>query len=376
VNIVLDTIPLNYVNQPGKDRDIRSVTKIATSDTRSMVEHGIPGMEGNSFLNMGRNPVRIAIAGSFHGNLSTQNIERLRSHYRKGIPVTFISDITGAADVTKVLIKDFQVKEEPGIPGMYRYLADIVEFKDPPLEPGVPETGVAGAQEWMEQSASNTVESINCIRGRVLTSSGDPYSGARVCITGLSGELSATTNDQGIYSSDNVPPGTYRITVAEEGYDGIEKEIVVGPSGAPGQENNPPTDEDDEDSNDDTGEDEDSSEDTEDGNDDTGEDDESSEDTEDGNDDTGEDEDSSEDTEDSNADTGEDEDSSEDTEDSNEDTGEDEDSSEDTEDSDDDTGEDEESSEDTEDGNEDTGEDEESSEDTEDGNDVTGEDEE
>ncbi len=149
--IEIDDIPLIFQNQPGEPEDIRTVTNISTGDSRSMVEHEIPGMEGNSFQDVGRSPVTISFDGSLHGPSARGNVEKLRSKFKQGTPLPFLSDISGATDVTKVLIEELNVREDAGIPEVYNFSITLQEYKEPPPEPSTPPSQDEAAEHWMNE---------------------------------------------------------------------------------------------------------------------------------------------------------------------------------------------------------------------------------
>jgi hypothetical protein len=228
VNISLDSIPLIWRNQPGTPVDQRTVTNITTTDKRAIVEHEIPGMQGNVFQDMGRDPVRISFDGSFHGKSAKNNLENIRSKFKLGTALPFNSDITGAADVTKVIIEEFRVEETAGIPEMYRYSIVLREYKEPPPAPTTPPSQEGKAKEWADKTAEEQADSINVVTGKVLDEEGNPKSGVKVHIKGKNGEYSVPTNEEGVYRQEDVPPGTYTVTVDDELYEGLEEEVTVG----------------------------------------------------------------------------------------------------------------------------------------------------
>jgi hypothetical protein len=231
MNITLDGIPLIWRNQPDTPVDQRTVTNITTTDKRAIVEHEIPGMQGNVFQDMGRDPVRISFDGSFHGKSAKNNLENIRSKFKLGSALPFNSDITGAADVTKVIIEEFRVEETAGIPEMYRYSIVLREYKEPPPEPTTPPSQEGKAKEWAEKTANEEADSINVITGKVLDEDGKPKSGVKVLIKGNDGEYSIATNEEGIYRREDVPPGKYKVTVDDELYEGLEENVTVGSGG-------------------------------------------------------------------------------------------------------------------------------------------------
>lgn len=231
MNIELDGIALIWRNQPGTPVDIRTVASITTTDKRAIVEHEIPGMQGNVFQDMGRDPVKISFEGSLHGKSAKNNLECIRSKFKQGVPLPFNSDVSGAADVTKVVIEEFRVDETAGIPEMYKYSIILREYKEPPPEPTTPPSQEGTAKEWAEDESEKAADSINVITGKVLDAEGNPKDSINVRITGKDGEFQVTTNKEGIYRYEDLPAGTYSVNVLGEGYEGITETVTVGNGG-------------------------------------------------------------------------------------------------------------------------------------------------
>lgn len=230
MNIELDGIPLVWTqrSQAGGVTEIRNVSNIRTSDQRSMVEMEIPGMEGNVFQNLGRAPVKISFEGSFQGKTAKSNLETLRLKFKQGEPIPFNSNISGAADVTKVLIEDLQIEDFPGMANRYGYTVVLREYREPPPEPTPPPSQDEAAEEWSREVAEEAAESINVLTGKILNAEGEPKSGISVVVASAEGEYRAETDAEGVYRIEDLPPGKYRVTVDEEEYAGVEEIVVIG----------------------------------------------------------------------------------------------------------------------------------------------------
>ncbi len=209
---------------------VRQIKTITTADRRILVEHQVPGLEGNLFQNLGRAPVKISFEGSFHGAGVREDLTRIRQKFKEGTACTFNSDITGMSDVTKVLIEEFRVVENAGEPNKYEYALVLREYREPPPEPVAPPSQNAQAQKWAEQTAEETAATINQIVGKVLDEDGNPKSGLKVKITGDEGEMQVTTDEEGIYRQEDVKPGKYEVMVDEPGYEGILKKVEIAGS--------------------------------------------------------------------------------------------------------------------------------------------------
>jgi flagellar biosynthesis GTPase FlhF len=219
LNIELDGIALIWTDQDsaGGITEVRNVSNITTNDKRSMVEHEVPGMEGNTFQDQGRSPVKISFAGSLQGKTAKSMIEVIRSKFKLGAPLPFNSDITGSTDVTKVLIEELNVEDIAGGANRYRYSIVLREYKEPPPEPVTPPT-----------QDKEATESINCLTGKVLDSDGNPRAGIGVIASSDDGEFKGETDEEGVYRLEDLPSGRYRVTVDSEEYEGIEEIVFIG----------------------------------------------------------------------------------------------------------------------------------------------------
>lgn len=233
MDIELEGIPLNKTeqNQAGGMLDVMNISNMSTSDRREMVEHVIPGMEGNVFQNLGRSPVNISFDGILQGISAKSNLETLRSKYKQGTPLSFNSNISGAADVTKVLIDDLRITEVGGESNRYNYSIVLREYKEPPPEPTIPPSQDEEAKDWAKKTAEEAVESINYLTGKVLDTEGNPKSGVDVLAKSKNGEYTGKTNGEGIYRIDELLPGKYKIFVDAEEYAGVEEKVTIGKGG-------------------------------------------------------------------------------------------------------------------------------------------------
>ncbi len=232
----LDGIVLNET-QEQPDGSIlagRSVSNISTEDKRNVVSFEAPGAQGSTHSDLGRSAVVISFDGTVSGNGARDIIASLRAKFKAGAPVPFLSDLSGAADITKVLIDRFAVKDAAGSPDRYDYSIVLKEYREPPEEPDTAEEEEeavvqdGAAEDWAEEEAENGEEGVNVITGRVLDSGGNPRKGVKVTVRSADGEYSAETDDEGIYRLENLAPGEYTATVEEEGYEGTECRLTIG----------------------------------------------------------------------------------------------------------------------------------------------------
>lgn len=231
MDIEIDNIPLiKRVEDPQKRtiQEIRYVYNISTSERRRIIEHKIPGSDGSILQDMGKEPLRISFEGVFLGEKAKENLQDLWSRFKQGKPLNFSSDITGIADVTKVLIEDLRIDEISGYPNRYSYQIVLREYREPRPPQAQAPSQEEQAQEEVQNQADDTLASINYITGRVLDDEGNPKKGVEVVITKEDGqEYRVRTDDQGVYRQDDLPPGKYKVTINAEGYEDLEEEVEI-----------------------------------------------------------------------------------------------------------------------------------------------------
>ncbi|OPY30002.1 MAG: hypothetical protein A4E28_00500 [Methanocella sp. PtaU1.Bin125] len=238
MKIELNGIALDGEGEGGEGRSVKNIT---TEDARNVEAYDAPGTQGSSYNDQGRSAVKLAFEGTVVGKDARTLLESIWSCFKKGDPVDFYSDISGAADITKVLIESFVVTGAAGDRNRYDYAIGLWEYKEPPEEPdipgGEPEEGAEEAEDeakkgraekWADRQAIESEESLNTLTGKVLNDAGEPVGGVRVRIVGRKQELSATTDAEGVYTVSNLDPGVYVITVEAEGFEDEEEEVVVG----------------------------------------------------------------------------------------------------------------------------------------------------
>jgi len=159
-NIKLTSRSVNI--QSGASRETRSVYNIKTTEKRTLVEHKIPGLEGNIFQDMGREPIRISFDGIFQGPLAKKNLEELRKKFKAGKPVQFASDITGTTDITKVLINDLIIGDTLGDSARFTYSISLIEYLEAKASSGTgrQETPVHSQEKQAEDSVSKVINQV------------------------------------------------------------------------------------------------------------------------------------------------------------------------------------------------------------------------
>lgn len=230
MKIELDGIPLSttVMGKMGQQQEVRSIRKITTTDRRNVMAYDVPGMEGSTFQNLGRSAVLITFDGLIIGKGARSVLETIRSKYKSGLPLPFNSDITGATDVTKVIVQELTISESTELMDHFEYIIVLKEFKEPPPEPTTPPAQDEEAEEWAEEIAAEALDSKNKVKGSVKGEDGQPVRDKEVVIACDGGEYLVTTDENGDYYVEDLPPGEYEVAVNDPAYDGQSQYIVVG----------------------------------------------------------------------------------------------------------------------------------------------------
>lgn len=234
MKIDLDGISLDNTDEQatGDVKSGRCVMNINTSDRRNVSSIDVPGGQGSSHNDLGRSAVVVAFDGTIYGSNARTLIESIRSKFKSGDPVPFISDISGSADITKVIIANLIVNDTAGAKDRFDYSIMLKEYKEPPEAPRAPASGGEGktaggedeeetpadgqAREWSDDVAGASGDSNNTVQGKVLDDDGNPKKGTRVRVSSEDGEYSAETDDDGVYKLEDMPPGEYKASVEDE----------------------------------------------------------------------------------------------------------------------------------------------------------------
>ncbi|WP_223645783.1 hypothetical protein [Corallococcus sp. EGB] len=113
--------------------ELVGLTNIYTEDARNLVQQRVPGQSGSVFQDLGREPVTIVMEGLFLGSDTQAELEELRQAQMKATPMSFASDAIAGADLTDVLIADFQVRQLAGHQSRFSFFLRVKEYVEPPV---------------------------------------------------------------------------------------------------------------------------------------------------------------------------------------------------------------------------------------------------
>jgi hypothetical protein len=197
-----------------------SIEYIESSESRALVEHRVPGLEGSYFQDMGSVPNTIVIVGTKHGDEARDTfLEGIREIFNAGEPTTFVADINTATDITEVVIEDLQVAEVANSPNSFRYMIKIRKYIKPP-EP--PATGLLDG--GILDDALSLTDALDLIDGLgSIPDLGDPTQPLRQALDGVksgTSGLDQTVNDLQDLFGEEAPSEDLHIDPADPRIDG------------------------------------------------------------------------------------------------------------------------------------------------------------
>ncbi|MFY1825605.1 hypothetical protein ACN47A_06820 [Myxococcus fulvus] len=132
--------------------ELIGLTKIYTEDARNLVQQRVPGQAGSVFQDLGREPVTVVMEGLLLGEDPQAALEELRQAQMKATPLSFASDAIAGADLTDVLIADFQVRQLAGHQSRFSFFLRVKEYVEPPAKA---DAGVGAVNDAVSQDAQS-----------------------------------------------------------------------------------------------------------------------------------------------------------------------------------------------------------------------------
>ncbi|AKF86225.1 hypothetical protein MFUL124B02_23420 [Myxococcus fulvus 124B02] len=136
--------------------ELIGLTKIYTEDARNLVQQRVPGQAGSVFQDLGREPVTVVMEGLLLGEDPQAALEELRQAQMKATPLSFASDAIAGADLTDVLIADFQVRQLAGHQSRFSFFLRVKEYVEPPAKA---DAGVGAVNDAVSQDAQSWAKS-------------------------------------------------------------------------------------------------------------------------------------------------------------------------------------------------------------------------
>ncbi|WP_328331072.1 peptidoglycan-binding protein [Kribbella sp. NBC_00382] len=110
------------------DLELEQVQLVETGEDQVVTRHQVPGLEGDFLQDLGRRAAQVRLTGVLTAADTLPHLADLRKSFHAGEPVAFVSDITSATLVDRVLIERMDVREAAGRPNAFEYRFALREF--------------------------------------------------------------------------------------------------------------------------------------------------------------------------------------------------------------------------------------------------------
>ena len=144
--------------------ELRSIRRIGLLDKRRVNEHRLASTYGSVLSDVGRPAITIVLEGEFAGRDSMESIGLLRSKYKSGKPLSFISDLTLLTQVEKVLMQELQIHNISHMHKTFRYYMVLREYKEPKESADSPDKGpppmTKMAKQQVDQAVKDAAQSV------------------------------------------------------------------------------------------------------------------------------------------------------------------------------------------------------------------------
>ncbi len=112
--------------------NLQQLTQVAVREQTRIVQHSVPGMDGNLAQTFGRPSVTVVLQGIFYGENAATELEQLRNVYLAQQPVDFFTESVGEGFFTQVLISKLEVFQRVDYPNQFEFVCQVVEYVEPP----------------------------------------------------------------------------------------------------------------------------------------------------------------------------------------------------------------------------------------------------
>jgi len=192
------------------DIELEQVQEIEVEEEHVLAQHSIPALDNDFLQRLDRRAARVTLQGVLTGAEVGERLAGLREKYRAAQPVSFVTDISAATKVEKVLIEELGIRELAGMPARFEYAFTLREFIPPPEPEEIPPPVIPPRR--IDPTAGTLVVEV--------TVEGDPgfdFSTVTVAVEGTQDDgtrLSRvlTNRAENIWTEEEMPLGRYTAT--------------------------------------------------------------------------------------------------------------------------------------------------------------------
>jgi hypothetical protein len=173
------------------DWAVPRIERIGTVDRRRLARLSVPGLAGDLHHDLGSHSVAVDIEGSLHGDDERDDfLEKVRTPFLAGDPLTFVADITTATSIEQVVIEGLEVEEVNDAARSFTYRIRIRQYVEPPKPPPLVDDLGADLAPELDQLADLGIAGLELpnLLGDI-PSIGDPTPPLREALSGVTSAL-------------------------------------------------------------------------------------------------------------------------------------------------------------------------------------------
>jgi hypothetical protein len=158
-----DLIKRITIDSSNEILEIRTVRRLGIFQKNKINECKLLGGNNTTALDdYGKHSIRIVIEGDFVGKNSKQSAILLRSKYKSGNSLKFLSDITLVAYIQNILIEELYIQNNLNFPHRYSYKMHLIEDKESLLHTSK-QNNSSSTPSQSELAIQNIIEETNKI---------------------------------------------------------------------------------------------------------------------------------------------------------------------------------------------------------------------
>ncbi|CAM3296279.1 peptidoglycan-binding protein [Occultella aeris] len=110
--------------------ELEQVQVVSSDEDHALVRHRVPALEGDFLQALGRRGARLMLTGVLTAPDTKEHLAAVRERFHAGDPVPFVSDISAATSVDRVIVERMDVREVAGRPSAFEYTLALRELTD------------------------------------------------------------------------------------------------------------------------------------------------------------------------------------------------------------------------------------------------------
>ncbi len=112
---------------------LEHLTHVSMREQTRLVQHPVPGFDGDFIQTLGRPAVGVYFEGIFYGTTAASELDQLRQAHLAQTPVDFFTEVVGEGYFTQVLITQLAVTQRVQFLNQFDFACEVIEYIEPPV---------------------------------------------------------------------------------------------------------------------------------------------------------------------------------------------------------------------------------------------------